>query len=66
MPSSAATGAGRGYAELSARWAAAWRAGDLDATMALCAPAPVFQPDSGERWAGAGTIRRHFAALLKL
>jgi uncharacterized protein (TIGR02246 family) len=46
---------------LSASWAAAWSAKDLDAIMALYAPQPVFLANSGERWTGADEIRTNFA-----
>ena len=53
-----------GFAGLTAQWAVAWGAADLDAVMSLYAADPVFQPTSTERWTGADTIRQHFAAAL--
>lgn len=53
-----------GYAALSTEWAAQWNAGNVEAVMALYTPEPVFQPTSGERWAGSAAIRQHFSEAL--
>ena len=46
---------------VSAAWAAAWSAKDLDTIMQLYAPEPVFLANSGERWSGDDEIRTNFA-----
>jgi ketosteroid isomerase-like protein len=47
--------------DVSEQWAGYWNAKNLAAIMTLYAPAPVFLPTSGERWAGASAIRANFA-----
>jgi ketosteroid isomerase-like protein len=51
--------------DVSQQWAGFWNAKNLDATMTLYAPEPVFLPASGERWAGPAQLRRNFARVLK-
>jgi uncharacterized protein (TIGR02246 family) len=50
---------------VSQQWAGYWNAKNLAAIMTLYAPEPTFLPTSGERWGGAASIRRHFAAGMK-
>ncbi|HTQ14064.1 MAG TPA: DUF4440 domain-containing protein [Rhizomicrobium sp.] len=52
--------------DVSQQWAGYWNAKNVKAIMTLYAPDPVFLPAEGFRWTGAASIRRHFAAGLKL
>jgi uncharacterized protein (TIGR02246 family) len=51
--------------DVSQQWAGYWNAKNLDATLTLYAPEPVFLPASGERWEGMAAIRKNFAKALK-
>ena len=60
----AAHAGARSPQSVSTEWAADWSAKKLDATLALYAPAPVFLPTVGPRWAGLSVLRTNFAGLL--
>jgi uncharacterized protein (TIGR02246 family) len=51
--------------DVSQQWAGYWNAKNLNATLTLYAPEPVFLPTSGERWEGMAAIRKNFAKALK-
>jgi ketosteroid isomerase-like protein len=51
--------------DVSQQWAGYWNAKNLDATLTLYAPEPVFLPAAGERWQGMAAISKNFAKALK-
>lgn len=53
-------------ADLSQRWAGAWNAKNLDATMALYAPDAIFLPTVGKAWHGVAEIRKACAGVLSV
>ncbi len=63
--SAAMTARATPVADVSQQWVGYWNAKNLNATLTLYAPEPVFLPSSGERWEGMVTIRKNFARLLK-
>jgi len=50
--------------DVSAAWADAWSAKNLDAVMALYAPDAEFMPGSVPSWVGTAVIRKNFSGML--